>query len=100
MGKAVFTIIAAIAELERSVIRERVLSGMDYARRHGTRSGKPIGRSKAIFDRDMVVSMRGDGNSWRTIARKLDVGITTVRRVYSESVDAAHRLQSAKTEVA
>jgi hypothetical protein len=32
MGKAMFTIIAAMAELERSVIRERVMAGLEYAR--------------------------------------------------------------------
>jgi hypothetical protein len=32
IGKAMFTIIAAIAESERSVIRERVISGLEYAR--------------------------------------------------------------------
>src|SRR6202030_2497499 len=40
MGKAMFTIIAAMAELERSVIRERVSAGLDYARQNGTKSGK------------------------------------------------------------
>jgi DNA invertase Pin-like site-specific DNA recombinase len=38
MGKAMFTIIGAMAELERNVIRERVLAGLDYARQHGTKS--------------------------------------------------------------
>src|SRR5216684_2589711 len=40
MGRAMFTIIAAMAELERSVIRERVIAGLDYAREHGTKSGR------------------------------------------------------------
>ena len=40
MGEAMFTIIAAMAELERSVIRERVQAGLDYAKRNGTKSGK------------------------------------------------------------
>ena len=44
MGKAMFTIIAAMAELERNVIRERVQAGIDYARQNGTKSGRPIGR--------------------------------------------------------
>src|SRR4029077_11473695 len=38
IGKAMFTIVAAMAELERSIIRERVAAGMDHARRNGTRS--------------------------------------------------------------
>ena len=40
MGKAMFTIIAAMAELERSVIRERVVAGMEYARARGTKFGQ------------------------------------------------------------
>lgn len=32
------------------VIRERVVAGMEYARRHGTKSGNAIGRPKPIFD--------------------------------------------------
>ncbi|HVW08196.1 MAG TPA: hypothetical protein VHC90_06420 [Bryobacteraceae bacterium] len=30
-----------MAELERSVIRERFVAGLDYARAHGTKSGHP-----------------------------------------------------------
>jgi DNA invertase Pin-like site-specific DNA recombinase len=81
MGKAMFTIIAAMAELERSVIRERILAGMEYARLRGTKSGKPVGRPRAIFRRDEARELRGQGLSWRQIARKLGVSATTVRRV-------------------
>jgi DNA invertase Pin-like site-specific DNA recombinase len=80
MGKAMFTIIAAMAELERSVIRERVVAGLEYARLRGTKSGKPIGRPRAIFRRDEAQELRAQGVSWRQIARKLGVGATTVRR--------------------
>src|SRR6266705_27819 len=48
MGKAMFTIIAAMAELERSVIRERVVAGLEHARQYGTRSGRPVGRPAAV----------------------------------------------------
>ncbi len=63
MGKAMFTIIAAMAELERSVIRERVVAGLEYARQHGTRSGRPIGRPRAVFDRSAAVQLRTEGKS-------------------------------------
>lgn len=79
MGKAMFTIIAAMAELERSIIRERVVAGLNHAQQHGTRSGNPIGRPRAIFDRDKVVERRSQGLSWRQIAREVGAGITTVR---------------------
>jgi len=36
-------IIAAMAELEHSVIRERVIAGQDYARTHGTKIGSRVG---------------------------------------------------------
>jgi DNA invertase Pin-like site-specific DNA recombinase len=41
MGRAMFTIIASIAELEQDIIRERVVAGLEYAHTNGTRSGKP-----------------------------------------------------------
>ena len=41
LGTAVFTIIAAIAQLERSLIVERVKSGLRRARAEGKRLGRP-----------------------------------------------------------
>ena len=52
MGKFTFTMFAALAELEREVIRERAQAGIGYARLHGTKTGKPIDRPRAIFRRD------------------------------------------------
>jgi len=82
MGRAMFTIIAAMAELERSVICERVMAGLQYARQHGTKSGKPIGRPKAVFRRDKIEELRGQGLGWRQIGRELGVSATTIRRAY------------------
>jgi DNA invertase Pin-like site-specific DNA recombinase len=41
MGKAMITIIGAMAELESSLISERVKSGMESARVRGKRKGRP-----------------------------------------------------------
>jgi DNA invertase Pin-like site-specific DNA recombinase len=82
MGRAMFTIIAAMAELERSVICERVMAGLQYARQHGTKSGKPIGRPRAVFRRDKIEELRGRGLGWRQIGRELGVSATTIRRAY------------------
>jgi DNA invertase Pin-like site-specific DNA recombinase len=65
MGQAVFTIIAALAELERGIIRDRVVAGLEYAKKHGTKSGRSIGRPKAVFRRDQVKVLRAQGRSWR-----------------------------------
>jgi DNA invertase Pin-like site-specific DNA recombinase len=40
MGKAMFTIIGAMAELERNVIRERIVAGLEHARTRGTKPGR------------------------------------------------------------
>lgn len=85
-------ILAAVAELERSMIVERVNAGVaEYRRAYdaGTigktrhsRSGKDlaVGRPRKIFRRDQVREMRAKGWSWRRIARKLKVPFSTVRR--------------------
>jgi DNA invertase Pin-like site-specific DNA recombinase len=80
MGEAMFTIIAAMAELERGVIRERMVAGLRYAQKHGTRSGNPIGRPRAVFDRDEVRHLRAQGWSWPKIGRKLGISPSTLRR--------------------
>ena len=84
MGKAMFTIIAAMVELERSVIRERVMvAGLEYAKEHGTKSGKPVGRPRRVFRRDEVARL-GDQEklSWPEIARRLGMGQGTAVRAY------------------
>lgn len=88
MGKAMFTIIAAMAELERSIIRERVAAGLDHARRNGTRSGKAIGRPRVIFREDLLPELRQKGLSWRLMAKQLGVSTTTLRRAYKRWLDS------------
>ena len=86
MGKAMFTIIGAMAELERNVIRERIVAGLEHARVHGTKSGAAVGRPHAVFDRAAVVELRAAGRSWREIATELSVSVRSVRRVYAQGV--------------
>jgi DNA invertase Pin-like site-specific DNA recombinase len=88
MGKAMFTITGAMAELERNVIRERVLSGLEYARAHGTKSGRAIGCPRAVFNRVRTIALREAGWSWRRIAAELGTTVRTVRRVCQSGVVA------------
>jgi DNA invertase Pin-like site-specific DNA recombinase len=83
-----FTIIAAMAELERSVIRERVVAGLDYARSNGTMSGRPIGRPRVLLRRDQVAPLRSDGLSWRQIGLRLNANPSAVRRAFHSQPDA------------
>ncbi len=79
MGKMVFTILGSVAELERSMIVERVKAGLRNARAKGKRLGRP----SAIVDRARLASLRGRGCSWRTIARQLGCSARTARRIGS-----------------
>jgi DNA invertase Pin-like site-specific DNA recombinase len=73
-GKMVFTVLGAVAELERNLIVERVRAGL----RHARAKGKRLGRPKKSVDAAQIKSMRVAGDSWRVIARRLGVSVGTV----------------------
>jgi len=64
MGKMVFTIIGAVAELERSLIRERVVMGLDRAKKQG----KQLGRPRITVNAPQIALLRAQGRSWAQIA--------------------------------
>ncbi|MGB8590114.1 MAG: recombinase family protein [Candidatus Acidiferrales bacterium] len=74
MGKMVFTVLGAVAELERNLIVERVRAGLRQARAKGIRLGRP----KKSVDRTQIAILRAAGNSWRTIAHTMGVSVGTV----------------------
>jgi DNA invertase Pin-like site-specific DNA recombinase len=77
LGRAIVVIIAAIAELERNLIVERVKAGMRRARLEG----RHIGRMPLTLDREAICSDRRQGRSLRQIARNHRISTATVRRV-------------------
>ena len=77
MGKMVFTVIAAVAELERELIRERVLMGLERARKQGKKLGRPVG-TKA--DLRKIRRLKGQGASVRAIADQLGISKSTISR--------------------
>ena len=76
MGKMVFTVIAAVAELERSNIRERVVMGLQRARAQG----RQLGRPRAITCEDQLLQLCEQGLSSRQIAKQLGLSPSTVLR--------------------
>src|ERR1043166_5855704 len=64
-GKMVFTVLGAVAELERSLIVERVKAGLRNARAKGKRLGRP----KKWVDAARVARLRAPGRPWRKLAR-------------------------------
>src|SRR6202140_1248939 len=72
-GKMIFTVLGAVAELERSLIAERVRAGLRNARAKGKRLGRPT----KYVDRAQVSVLRARGVSWRRIGEQLGVSPAT-----------------------
>lgn len=64
-GKAFFTVISAFAEFERSLIRERVVAGLNRARAEGVKLGRPSVASDQV---QSIRRMKRHGMSIRAIA--------------------------------
>ena len=75
MGKMIFTVLGAVAELERNLIKERVHMGISRARKQGKRLGRP----KRVFDRERAQTML-QSMSVREVARTLGVSRGVVER--------------------
>jgi DNA invertase Pin-like site-specific DNA recombinase len=80
LGRAIVVIIGAIAELERSLIVERVRAGMRRARLEGRR----IGRRPLDLDREAIRRDRQNGQSLGQLARNYNASRATIHRVLHE----------------
>jgi DNA invertase Pin-like site-specific DNA recombinase len=80
-GKMIFTVLGAVAELERSLIAERVKAGLRNARA----KGKTLGRPKVSLDAARIASLRARGLGWKRISKELSVGVGTVLRIAQEA---------------
>src|SRR2546427_8116360 len=72
-GKMVFTVLGAVAELERSLIAERVRAGL----RHARAKGKRLGRPAKHVDPARIAALRAQGVPWRRIGAQLGVSPAT-----------------------
>lgn len=77
-GKLVFTVLGAVAELERCLIAERVRAGLRNARSKGKRLGRP----RVAVDASTIASLRDSGASWSAISRQLGLSAGTAKRAY------------------
>jgi DNA invertase Pin-like site-specific DNA recombinase len=75
LGQALFTIVSAVAQLERDLIRERVSAGIRNARANG----KKLGRPRTLVNHAQVLQLREQGHSLQQIATNLGIGYGTVR---------------------
>ena len=96
LGRAMVVIVGAIAELERSLIAERVRAGMRRAKLEGRR----IGRQPLNIDREQVVADRKSGMSLTQVSRKHRISRASVCRLAKQSKNAERTTSSERPAIA
>ena len=82
MGKAMFAMVGAMAELERDLIRERVQAGIKAAQDRGVKLGRP----RQVVDIELArMLMHDDGLSIKQTAVRLGVPRPTLQRRLKEA---------------
>jgi len=81
LGSAIFTIISAVAQLERDIIAERVKAGLRRARENG----KKLGRPEVAVDLNKIQELREQGLSLRAIASQVGISHTRVAQLLQTS---------------
>jgi DNA invertase Pin-like site-specific DNA recombinase len=87
-GRAMAGLLAVFAEFEREILRERVRAGLAHARRNGKRLGRP---ATAAAHAGEVRRLFLDGVSKAEIARRLQIGRTSVRRILASPIPRRNR---------
>jgi DNA invertase Pin-like site-specific DNA recombinase len=77
-GRAMAGLLAVFAEFEREILQERVRAGLAHAGQNGQRLGRPL---TAGLHADKVRKLYRAGTSKSEIARPLQIGRTSVRRI-------------------
>lgn len=80
-GRMVFTVLGAVAELERSLIAERVRAGL----RNAQANGKRLGRPRVVVNVAAIAHLRAQGRSIREIAQKLGYSSSLVHKTLAKA---------------
>lgn len=95
-GRAMAGLLAIFAEFEREILRERVKAGIAHARSKGKSHGRP---ATAKIHKQEVIALFKRGISQSEIARKLEIGRTSVRRILIESKKETNSNGIPQTEI-
>jgi DNA invertase Pin-like site-specific DNA recombinase len=76
----IIIVLGAVAELERSLIVERVKAGL----RNAKAKGKRLGRPKRVVDARKLAGLRAQGFGWKEISREMGIGVGTLYRLAAE----------------
>ena len=85
-GKMLFQMLGVFAEFERSIIRSRIMAGLERTKARGTKLGRP---GLAPMDRKYIRQSLDKGMSIRVTAKKHNVSTATVMRVKQEATPEA-----------
>lgn len=89
-GRMMATFLSGIAEFERELISERVKSGLAAAKARGKMLGRQTGqRPKSDKLAHKVLTLVGEGRSYRWIARELGISKNTVMDIVKRARSAA-----------
>jgi putative DNA-invertase from lambdoid prophage Rac len=80
-GRAMAGLLSVFAEFEHEILRERIRAGLIEARRKGTKLGRPITAAKKAAQ---IRKLHRSGVSKAEIARRLEIGRTSVRRILAD----------------
>ncbi len=84
LGRLLLNLLAALAEFELEMIRERVKAGMDRARRQGKQIGRPRVTDRKGFNRrfiEVLDRLNAGDISRRKAAKELGIGYATLKRL-------------------
>jgi DNA invertase Pin-like site-specific DNA recombinase len=82
-GMMVFTVLAAVASLERSILVERVKSGLEHAKRRGVRLGRPAIKNLDAAEVSKIRAERRKGATLRALARTHGTSLWSVHKLCS-----------------
>src|ERR1700691_4309943 len=77
-GRAMAGMLAVFAEFEREILRERVRAGLVQARLNGKQLGRPVTAGRHATE---IRKLHRAGIAKAEIARRLEIGRTSVRRI-------------------
>jgi putative DNA-invertase from lambdoid prophage Rac len=92
-GRAMAALLAVFAEFEREILRERVRAGLAHARQNGKRLGRPATAARHAAE---IRKLHRAGVSQSEIARRLQIGRTSVRRILVDRLSRAGGMKRAQ----
>ena len=81
-GKLMLQMFSAFAEFERNRIRERTKEGLERAKAHGKKLGRPVAKGTTVS----IQAKKAEGLSQSKTAEVLGLGIATVKRHWNQII--------------